>query len=1004
MPTKKYSIKWILDDSQAQAAYKRGVKGLAALDSGALKAAVSIEAAFARAGRAVDGLDSKTARATAGFASLEAAAVKAARSTEAAFRRAGSAVGGVNARTASAAQGFSAAGAAASRAANRAAHDFGRSGRAAEAAASQFGSAWARESERVVKFSPMLLAPMARLQIESSKFGQAFAGAMTQGQLSADRAIPAARLQLTRTRVEAVSLGTELAVAGNRGARAFDLLNQPLVRSQTESVILEEKLGGVTKAVGKTEQAMGGFLGKMIAIQAARAVFGAIMNESQRLEQYWEKLAENAGNFRDSLRELASLKGQPGPNDTVTADVLDLASKTGMVPEKAAEFSASYENIGPTIREKGHYQPKQGTAEQLEKDVVAETGRTARRLGVDEKAAGEAIGTAGLFHTFNSVEQAMEQFGSALKGLSEGKLAYGKGVAALNKGSAKLLDPAEAAAEGARAGKIGSFAEAGVYLGALSLGTGTADQAQNRMVQNSRVLNPDVENVKGTKALKNAGLTDQMTDPQKLIQLSKYLKAQKVASPRDWLSKHELGTVATREGMEASLKVADVLEQRLKRAAESATTDATGKATVAENRRFMATDRSATAAAVASKQDVVNKAEGIRGPEELEKAKRAAELRTQLSDPDFYHSRLQNITMSLTSPLTYLESGVSGWNYQWENDRRFGAIPTMKREAERVGADLTPHLEGLEAWDYRTRARAFTAASEAVRARGGDPLRMQDLDVETQRKIEEIRPPAAVKPAAVKLPAPAMVPPQAMNAPAQLPPVFPETPRPDHPALASGPVPMMGLRDFMAANLVGSLPERERTPMRSVKAEGDRIGRESPPDLAVVKDAGAKVAGPLPGLGGPMAPKTLVNPGLDGRLARLLAGKTVAEIDPRGGQIGGGFFQTDLRTNAERAAASVKARPEGWISSVVANQAPLTNAERLMPNKPRGADWISSAGSRAGVVPLPTVPVAGASTVEKETLDTLKAILTELKGSRPGKATAIPAPLPVGAPMGMPRR
>lgn len=535
----------------------------------------------------------------------------------------------------------------------------------------------------------------------------------------------------------------------NMGAAAMAAIPQ-LSGAATAAATLRSNVGQLNVATKAASGSMGLFTARMIAIQSVRAVLHGVLEESEKIEEHWKKMAQEASDFRESLRELASLRGEKGPNNNVTGAVLDLALQAHISPAKATAFSQAYENIGPTVREKGHYKPTVGTPEQLETDIVSEAAKTAKRLGVDEKAAGEAIGIAGMFHTFTSKEDAMEQLGGGLKGLSEGKLDYTLGVTALSKGAAKLLDPKEAGEERAVAGKLESYAEAGVYMGALSLGTGTADQAQHRMVQLSRVLNPDATQEEARTALKTAGINPDMTDPQKLVQLNKYLKAKKVADPSDWLVEHKLGSKATRESTVAGFKVADVLEERLAKLNESQKTNATGKSAIADNAAFLAKDLAGQAAAVDAVKAAQDLAEGIEGPEVFEKAKQAAEERRRAANPNEpYSPAAQLVEMdSMVNPLYWISqlgSGVGVRAYEEENNPRYGAIPQLKAEAKRVGVDISQHLPALESSNPKTRADAFGKAARAVTGKGGDPLGIQPLTDAARKRVDATRPPDAAQ-------------------------------------------------------------------------------------------------------------------------------------------------------------------------------------------------------------------------------------------------------------------
>jgi hypothetical protein len=463
------------------------------------------------------------------------------------------------------------------------------------------------------------------------------------------------------------------------------------------------------------------------------------MQESEKLEAYWDKLAREATEFRGSLKELASLRGQPGPTDTVAADVLDLALKTGTTPERAAAAMAAYENIGPTVRAKGHYQPLKGTAAELESAVLADAIRTGKGMGVDEATSAEAIGVAGMSHTFRTREEAAQQFAGAAQGISEGKVPYTVGFRALNKAAAKLLDPADAAAEGARTGRIGRFDEAGIYLGALSLQTGTADQAQHRMVQNSRLLNPDAQNAKAVAALKTAGITDQMDDPGKLIQLSKFMTDQKIADPGAWLAENKLGTVATREGMVASLKIADVLEKRLELLRKGAKTNELGVKAIRENEKRILEDKAAGADQIAAATGVEEKATGLEMGE-LRKAKDAARLRYKLRDPAGFDSITRAVMNATIGNLAgYLGKGVGGEQLEYEQHAEYGALATLAKEGRKVGVDVYKQFPGLNLNALPGRAAAFEQAASAVRAAGGDPLGLKEITDLAGKRVGGVR-------------------------------------------------------------------------------------------------------------------------------------------------------------------------------------------------------------------------------------------------------------------------
>ncbi|MHC5544748.1 hypothetical protein ACYOEI_41475, partial [Singulisphaera rosea] len=266
---------------------------------------------------------------------------------------------------------------------------------------------------------------------------------------------------------------------------------------------------------------------------------------------------------------------------------------------------------------------------------------------------------------------------------------------------------------GAKPGRVQSYGDAGIYLGAMSLGTGTADQAYHRMVQISRTLNPVDEDKQ--KALAEAGITDKMDDPARLIQLGDFFKANPNLDPVKWMTERNIGSEATREAVTAGMKVSDVLKQRLETARAKLKGNQFGKQVIAENGAARANERVNVNAEARSITEVVDKAEGA-GVETFETAKKFAEERMRLNDSD-YRSPFRRVLELASSPISYAVSGVGGYDNTRESHAIYGAIPNLRREAERVGIkDLGKRFPGLGSGDYETRAQAFEAASREVSA------------------------------------------------------------------------------------------------------------------------------------------------------------------------------------------------------------------------------------------------------------------------------------------------
>jgi hypothetical protein len=614
-----------------------------------------------------------------------------------------------------------------------------------------YASGSSRSAQQAAKSALQLAQALSKVEIAATNArsklnGYATGGAQAVGPSARAAAILEAQLKSLARQANAV----RSAIA--RAGAASQTTAGQIGNLSAQAAAANGGLAGVAASAKQINQSVKGLKGSVDSIAGSlaaftliRQAFHAIMEASKEIEDRWHKLAGESAEFRDRLRELSNIKGESGPTDKTYAEVLQLALEMGTTPEKAEEFARSYENIGPTIRAKGHYQPAQGSAEQLERSVQVEAGITARRFGLDEGAAGEAIGTAGLFHTFTTTEDAMNQYGMALSGLSQGKLDYNRGVRALNKAAAKLVDPndnaefaQEMGLEGlapSAPGRVRSFGEAGIYLGALSLGTGTADQAHQRMIQISRTLNTTDEDQQ--KVLQAAGISREMDDPAKLSQLGKYLKQQGERDPLSWLARNKIGSQATREAVVAGLKVTDVLDQRLA-AARGGGANAFGKQIMAENAAFRASDRGFLNAEVEAARTVGDKTEGRR-VELFEAANKLAEERMRLGDQD-YNTAGRSIVLGAFSPVTYALSGVSGFQDARERHEQFGSIPTLRREAKRLGIDIDAQFPGLNSGAYEARAQAFEGAYKAVMAKDptADPLGRGEVRAKAQRRVQAI--------------------------------------------------------------------------------------------------------------------------------------------------------------------------------------------------------------------------------------------------------------------------
>jgi hypothetical protein len=557
--------------------------------------------------------------------------------------------------------------------------------------------------------------------------------------------------QALRTQAHVKGVGTGSSTPLNAGSKAADKYAAALAALQASAQGAASSLNSIHAPAlsigGAMEQSSLGlirFTGAISGLAIAHKVFSAVMDVTKEMEARWEKLAEKAAAFRDALRELAAIKGEEGPDKKVMKDVLKFAQETGLVPKEAGEAMAAYENIGPAVRQQQHYRPgglkgteaqQLGTEEQqkkLEKDVLTEAIKTGQRVGLAPKEAGEAIGQVAMFHKVESTEGAMTQFGMAMVGLSEGKMQYTAGIRALNKVSAKLVDVKDAADEERKPGRIGSFGEAGIYLGAMSLGTGNVDQAHNRMVQISKVVNP--VDPRKQKELAEMGITDAMNDPARLIQMRKFFK-DKGVDPLTYLGERKMGAPAELMSTAAGIKYADVLEKRLIKGRKDAEGYGTGKKVMASNAKYRKTQQSAINAQQEANREILEVQIGTEGAEQYEKAKKYAEDRLMARDPE-YSGVIRNLVVGLSSIVSYPERGVGGFTAMQQE----GVERTLRGAGKKVGIDIDKSYPDIKSKSYAKRSRAFLQASEAITAKGGDPYGQAATEAAIGERLETGQP------------------------------------------------------------------------------------------------------------------------------------------------------------------------------------------------------------------------------------------------------------------------
>lgn len=162
-------------------------------------------------------------------------------------------------------------------------------------------------------------------------------------------------------------------------------------------------------------QSLGGVLTKWelfgYGVQLAQQ-FGQYINAArERLQE----LGEQAIETRDTMRELANLKGAPAPDDAVVADAVVMGLDAGLTPTEALEFLEQFEGSAPTGRDKERIAPA------VERPLAIEGMKFGARVKLDARTAGDLTGVLAQYGRIGSVEQGAGMLGRIAFGLNEGR-------------------------------------------------------------------------------------------------------------------------------------------------------------------------------------------------------------------------------------------------------------------------------------------------------------------------------------------------------------------------------------------------------------------------------------------------------------------------------------------------------------------------------------------------------------------------------------------------------
>ena len=251
-------------------------------------------------------------------------------------------------------------------------------------------------------------------------------------------------------------------------------------------------LGGVGAASGSAANetkgltsGMGGFIAKMagfsVAVTAAHA-FGDGMREAR---EQAEKSAETVLKLRDGLRELANLQGKGAVDDATLAQTIQIRRSSGMTDAEAKQFQEQFRGSLPLATDKGNVTQTTAAA------IATETARSAVRVGLDARTAGDLAGSIGSFGKIGSAQQGVGQIQQIIDQLNDGRgnltplvkeLMKG-GFSTVGDGNAFRSISERAAALRVTTGIVGNTGQASTALGAAIRGLTGFSKAQGETLR-----------------------------------------------------------------------------------------------------------------------------------------------------------------------------------------------------------------------------------------------------------------------------------------------------------------------------------------------------------------------------------------------------------------------------------------------------------------------------------------------------------------------------------------
>ena len=452
-------------------------------------------------------------------------------------------------------------------------------------------------------------------------------------------------------------------------------------------------------------------------VMVAGRILGATADASTNQREYLAGVGGRVGEFRDSLREYASLRGRPGPDDDIVREASRFGMAAGMKPDEIRPFLTNYEgsaatgrmagNIGGKVGENG-YTPEQQRALEAQLKVVG--GQFAVRTGLDAKTAGDLTGVVSTYKRLDSAADMAGQLGGMHYGLDQGR---GE-ITPLARGELGQAGSAIAS------GRVSGLPELGAMIGVASVVSKTAGSAGTTYGQASRFLNETGAGDEDKAAfIEASGMGAAKGDFNKLKALRDYIAKVKPADVNSYLEAQGYGNSTDRRSVIGMMGSVDVLEERIAKAKSIAENGQDVLDRNAQNRASVGTaDRRGEAKDFNSEVD-----------QGLQMSRLAAARKYalgQLKDPNQPGGpRINTWGTYITDMLRTVATGGSVSGESERIDDR--AMINLIRGGAKVGIDVRkkfPELNPgqLTPQNVAARARDFSAAYDMVTAAGGDPF------------------------------------------------------------------------------------------------------------------------------------------------------------------------------------------------------------------------------------------------------------------------------------------